>query len=41
MTRAEFAKAVGVCRDSVNRWENKEGVISRRDYFKVRNVTEV
>lgn len=40
-SKTKFAKLVGVDRSTVYKWEKYEGKMSRRDYLKVRKITEL
>lgn len=41
LSKTKFADLVGVNRSTVYKWEKYEGKMSRRDYLKVRKVTEL
>lgn len=41
LSKRKFAELVGVDRSTVYKWEKFEGKMSRRDYLKVRKVTEL
>lgn len=40
LSKTKFAELVGVDRSTVYKWEKFEGKMSRRDYLKVREITE-
>lgn len=41
LSKTKFAELVGVDRSTVYKWEKYEGKMSRRDYLKVRKITEL